>query len=76
MLNLCRRARRASLYSSRPRASSARTTLAMTARWFIIDTDAGFDVDDIGAITVANALEDLGEVEIIAISHTNGYTNL
>ena len=40
----------------------------------IIDTDAGFDVDDIGAITVANALEDLGEVEIIAISHTNGYT--
>ena len=39
----------------------------------IIDTDAGFDVDDIGAITVANALADLGEVDIIAISHTNGY---
>ena len=39
----------------------------------IIDTDAGLDVDDIGAITIANALQDNGEAEIIAISHTNAF---
>eukprot|EP00928_Gymnodinium_smaydae_P053663 TRINITY_DN3759_c0_g3_i3.p1 TRINITY_DN3759_c0_g3~~TRINITY_DN3759_c0_g3_i3.p1 ORF type:complete len:560 (-),score=31.26 TRINITY_DN3759_c0_g3_i3:351-1985(-) len=39
----------------------------------IIDTDAGFDVDDVGAIAVANALQDNGECEIIAVGHTNGY---
>ena len=39
----------------------------------IIDTDAGFDVDDIGALAVANALQDNGECEIIAAAHTNGY---
>jgi methanogenic corrinoid protein MtbC1 len=38
----------------------------------IIDTDAGFDVDDVGAISVANALQDNGEVEIVAVGHTNG----
>eukprot|EP00039_Didymoeca_costata_P014587 m.237240 g.237240 ORF g.237240 m.237240 type:complete len:66 (+) comp16055_c1_seq1:155-352(+) len=30
----------------------------------IVDTDAGFDVDDVGAIGIANALQDLGECEI------------
>ena len=39
----------------------------------IVDTDAGFDVDDIGALSVANALADAGEAEIIAVGHTNGY---
>lgn len=39
----------------------------------IVDTDAGFDVDDVGAIAVANALQDLGEARIIAVSHTNGF---
>jgi len=39
----------------------------------IVDTDAGFDVDDIGALAVANALQDNGECEIIAAAHTNGY---
>ena len=39
----------------------------------IVDTDAGFDVDDIGALAVANALQDNGECEIIAVGHTNGY---
>lgn len=39
----------------------------------IIDTDAGFDVDDVGAIAVANALQDAGECEIVAVSHTNGF---
>jgi hypothetical protein len=39
----------------------------------IVDTDAGFDVDDVGAIGVANALMDAGEAEIIAIGHTNGF---
>ena len=39
----------------------------------LIDTDAGFDVDDVGAICVANALQDNGEAEIIAVGHTNGF---
>lgn len=40
----------------------------------IVDTDAGFDVDDIAAITVANKLADMNETKIIAISHTNAYS--
>ena len=40
----------------------------------IVDTDAGFDVDDIGALAVANALQDLGECDIIAVGHTNGFS--
>lgn len=39
----------------------------------IIDTDAGFDVDDIGALAVGNALQDNGEADIIAVGHTNGF---
>jgi purine nucleosidase len=39
----------------------------------IIDTDAGFDVDDVGAVCLGNALQDNGETEIIAVGHTNGY---
>ena len=31
----------------------------------IIDTDAGFDVDDVGALAVAHHLQDLGQVDII-----------
>ena len=40
----------------------------------IIDTDAGFDVDDVGAISIGNALQDSGEAEIVAVGHTNGFT--
>ena len=36
-------------------------------------TDAGFDVDDVGAVCLANALADNGEAEIVAVGHTNGY---
>ena len=39
----------------------------------IIDTDAGFDVDDVAAIAVANKLADMNETEIIAIGHTNAF---
>jgi hypothetical protein len=39
----------------------------------IIDTDAGFDVDDVGAVCLGNALQDNGETVIIAVGHTNGY---
>ena len=35
--------------------------------------DAGFDVDDVGAVCLANALQDNGETDIIAVGHTNGY---
>ena len=48
-------------------------TVAAAPVKLIVDTDAGFDVDDVGAISVANALQDAGEAEIIAVSHTNGF---
>lgn len=40
----------------------------------IIDTDAGFDVDDMGALCIANALADQGETTLIAAAHTNAFT--
>ena len=39
----------------------------------IIDTDIGFDVDDVGSICIANALQDLGEAEILAVVHDTGF---
>jgi len=39
----------------------------------IIDTDMGFDVDDIGSICLANALMDQGEVDILAVVHDTGF---
>ena len=51
--------------------SAAATTVAPVP--LIIDTDAGFDVDDVGAVCLGNALQDNGETEIIAVGHTNGY---
>lgn len=40
----------------------------------IIDTDMGFDVDDVGAVCVANALADRGEADIVAIVHDTGFS--
>ena len=39
----------------------------------IIDTDMGFDVDDVGALCLANALQDQGEVEVLAVLHDTGF---
>ena len=39
----------------------------------IIDTDMGFDVDDVGAVCMANELMILGEANILAIVHDTGY---
>lgn len=39
----------------------------------IIDTDMGFDVDDVGAVCAAHALEQSGEARILAIVHDTGY---
>lgn len=33
----------------------------------------GMDVDDVGSICIANALQDLGEAEILAIVHNTGF---
>ena len=35
----------------------------------IVDTDMGFDVDDVGAISVAHALADQGHVDVLDIRH-------
>jgi hypothetical protein len=42
-------------------------------RRLLIDTDAGFDVDDVGAICIANALADRQEVVLVAVAHTNAF---
>ena len=39
----------------------------------IVDTDLGFDVDDVGAIAVANNLADEGYCDILAIVHNTGF---
>ena len=39
----------------------------------IIDTDMGFDVDDVGSLCLANALMDLGEAKILAVVHDTAY---
>ena len=39
----------------------------------IIDTDLGFDVDDAGAVAVANHLQDIGACEILGIVHNTGF---
>jgi len=39
----------------------------------IIDTDLGFDVDDVGAISVANHLQDIGACKILAVIHNTGF---
>ncbi|GMH88937.1 hypothetical protein TrST_g3681 [Triparma strigata] len=39
----------------------------------IIDTDLGFDVDDVGAISVGHYLQDIGACEIVAILHNTGF---
>jgi hypothetical protein len=36
----------------------------------IIDTDSGFDVDDVGAVCLANALMDAGASQLFFASHT------
>ena len=40
----------------------------------IIDTDAGFDVDDIGALAVAHNLANQGKVDILATIHCTGFS--
>ena len=39
----------------------------------IIDTDLGFDVDDVGAISVAFHAQDIGLADIKAILHNTGF---
>jgi len=43
-----------------------------TAQKLIVDTDMGFDVDDVGAVCLANALHDAGKVELLAVVHDTG----
>lgn len=39
----------------------------------IIDTDMGFDVDDVAAVCAAHALHDLGEASLLAVVHDTGF---
>lgn len=38
----------------------------------IVDTDMGFDVDDVAAVCLANVLHDQNRVELIAVVHNTG----
>ena len=37
----------------------------------LLDTDIGCDCDDAGAMAVLHALADMGETEILAVTHTH-----
>ena len=39
----------------------------------IVDTDLGFDVDDVGAVSVANYFQDMGEAELLAVIHNTAF---
>jgi len=39
----------------------------------IIDTDLGFDVDDAGALAIANHLQDIGKCKILAVIHNTAF---
>eukprot|EP01083_Nonionella_stella_P095305 267503_1 len=39
----------------------------------IIDTDLGLDVDDVGAIAVANHLQDIGACRLLGVVHNTGF---
>jgi len=41
----------------------------------IIDTDMSTDVDDVGAVCIANAMADAGDVELLAVVHNTGIDN-
>ena len=38
----------------------------------IVDTDMSVDVDDVGALCLAHALQDRNEAEILAVTHNTG----
>lgn len=40
----------------------------------IVDTDMGFDVDDVGAVCLANSLQMAGLAEVLAVVHDTGCT--
>ena len=46
--------------------------LATAPVQLIIDTDLGFDVDDVGALAVAHALSDQGLVDILGVVCNTG----
>ena len=39
----------------------------------IIDTDLGFDVDDVGAVAVGNHLHDIGAANLLGVVHNTGF---
>ena len=57
-------------------ATAATTRASPTNRWpnpALIDTDLSFDVDDVGAVCIAHALADRGEVDLLGLIFDSGY---
>ena len=47
-------------------------TSSLPPQRLIIDTDMSTDCDDVGAVCMANALMDAGEVDLLAVVHNTG----
>ena len=61
-------------YNNKILSQAALVALAATKPvQLIIDTDLGFDIDDTGAVCVANELMVRGEADILAIVHNTGF---
>ena len=52
--------------------SATSAIVGQTPAQLIIDTDLGFDVDDVGAIAIAHALADKGHVDLLGIVCNTG----
>ena len=49
------------------------STLSAAPVPLIIDTDLGFDVDDVGAVAVGNHLHDIGAANLLGVVHNTGF---
>jgi hypothetical protein len=53
-------------------AAVAAVSAAASPQRLIVDTDMGFDVDDIVAVCLANSLHMNGKVDLLAVVHDTG----
>ena len=58
-----------------PNSNRVQAAPARSPTQLIIDTDMGIDVDDVGALCVAHALQALGEANILAVLHDTASPN-
>ena len=52
-------------------AAASASSVSAAPQKLIVDTDMGFDVDDMVAVCLANALQDAGKANILAMVHND-----